>query len=422
MSLDATKTLLACGMLSALAVGAASAQQADVPPAAEGPAIGSVLTPDSSRPVPRSAGKLAHTNFKVLVPRFRPAAGISPYGGNFYETPASLACVYRQVPVARGCVPHRARIVAGGGSHTIALVDAYDHPNIAGNLATYSAQFGLPPANFRIVFAGGARPAQDPTGGWEMEEALDVEMAHALAPYANILLVEADSNSVTDLLKAVDVASAIVARAGGGEVSMSFGSDEFSGQDGYDAHFLKPGVVYFASTGDDPGVEWPSTSAAVVAVGGTSISRNLTTGIFYGETTWSEGGGGPSAYVPAQAFQDPVKVYTGGTRSVPDIAAVANPYTGVLVFDYIPGSASATGWMVLGGTSVSSPLVAALANASGIFRGSSAEELATLYARIGTGGFKAIVNGSCGPDGGYSPTLPWSPCVGLGSPARNSPF
>lgn len=384
--------------------------------------LGTVVTPDSSVPQPGSSGKTAHTNVKVFRPKDVPSTGINPYNGNFYETPGSLACVYHLVPTTLGCVPHKAKIVAGGGSRTIAIVDAYDHPFIKRNLDTYSAQLGLPPADFRVAFAGGTRPPQDPSGGWELEEALDVEMAHAMAPYAHIVLVEADSNSLVDLLAAVDVASYTVAQQGGGEVSMSFGSDEFSGQAGLDSHFVKPGVVYFASSGDSPGVEWPSSSANVVSVGGTSLSRNATTGTFYGETTWDSGGGGPSAVIPSPPYQGNVRSLTGGMRATPDIAAVANPYTGVLVFDFIPGSSSATGWMVVGGTSVAAPLSAGLANASALFRGSSAEELSNLYAQAGGGSFRIVTKGLCGPGASYSPTVPWSPCTGLGSPALPPPF
>ena len=263
-------TLLGCAglLLSQMAeTGPAAAQDAGpLKPITSG--IGSIVIPDSSRPSTGSGGvPRPHTHSM----RFVPVAAIHPDDGNgtFYETPASLACVYRQGPMPYGCVPGSVTTVASGGSKTIAIVDAYDHPNIARDLAYYSSYFGLPAPKIQVVFASGTRPGQDPTGGWESEEAIDVEMAHALAPNARIVLVEAATPD--DLFTAVDVASNLVAQAGGGEVSMSWGSGEFSSESSYDTHFQKPGVVYFASTGDDPGTQYPSVSPYVVAVGGTSI-------------------------------------------------------------------------------------------------------------------------------------------------------
>ena len=319
-----------------------------------------------------------------------------------------------------GCIPGSVATVASGGSRTIAIVDAYDHPSIAHDLAYYSTYFGLPPASFRVVFASGTRPAQDPTGGWEGEEAVDVEMAHALAPNAQIILVEAATPD--DLFTAVDVASNLVAQAGGGEVSMSWGSEEFSSENTYESHFLKPGVVYFASTGDSPGTQYPAVSPNVVAVGGTSIRRNPTTGVLYGQSTWDQGGGGASAYVPSPAYQQGVRSLTGTQRAVPDVAAIGNPYTGVWIYDSLPADGYPAGWQIIGGTSVSAPIVAALTNASGTFQASGVAELTQLYANAGSNRFRPIQVGTCGPGEGYSATLPWSPCVGLGSPARPQPF
>ncbi len=271
-----------------------------------------------------------------------------------------------------------------------------------------------------MVFSSGSRPVQDPTGGWEIEEALDVELAHALAPYARIILVEAPTPS--DLYTAVDVASRLVAQAGGGEVSMSWGSSEFQGETDYDAYFKTPGVVYFAASGDDPGTLYPASSAHVVAVGGTTIARNATTGDFLGEATWSDGGGGPSAFVPAPRYQNGVSYISGAMRATPDLAADANPYSGVYVYSYIVNDPANTGWVIYGGTSAATPIVAAIANATDTFRPSSFGELINLYAAAGGAGFRPILRGICGPGGSYDPTAIWNPCVGLGSPQRPPPF
>ena len=142
-------------------------------------------------------------------------------------------------------------------------------------------------------------------------------MAHAMAPNAKVILVEAKSNLLADLMVAEDVASGLVAAAGGGEVSNSWGFAEFAGQLALDTHFSTPKVVYFASTGDAPGVSWPSTSANVVAVGGTSTSRSPFTGAFLGETSWSEGGGGSSAIVPRPAYQNSIRSIVGANGAYP---------------------------------------------------------------------------------------------------------
>ena len=381
---------------------------------------GTVVTPLSSRPVLNGGGRVPHTNTRQFVPN-NPAA-VQPQGstGVYFETPASLACVYRRIPRSDRCSPSTASATAIGGSRVIAIVDAYDHPNIVADLATYSQKFGLPSANFSVVFSNGSRPAQDPTGGWETEEALDVELAHALAPYARIILVEAPTAS--DLYTAVDVASQLVAQAGGGEVSMSWGSSEFDGETALDAHFTKPGVVYFAASGDDPGTLFPASSAHVVAVGGTTIARDPTTGDFLGEATWSDGGGGPSAFVPAPRYQNNVKYISGAMRATPDLAADANPYSGVYIYSYIVNDPANTGWLIYGGTSAATPIVAAIANATDTFRPSSFGELINLYAAAGAPGFRPILRGICGPGGSYDPTAIWNPCVGLGSPQRPPPF
>ena len=360
-------------------------------------ALGTVVTPLSSRPTQNGAGRVPHTNTRQFVPN-NPAL-VQPQGstGVYFETPASLACVYRRIPRSDRCSPSTATATAIGGSRVIAIVDAYDHPNIVVDLATYSQKFGLPSANISVVFSSGTRPAQDPSGGWEVEEALDVELAHALAPYARIILVEAPTAS--DLYSAVDVASRLVAQAGGGEVSMSWGSSEFAGETDYDTHFKTPGVVYFAASGDDPGTLYPASSAFVVAVGGTTIARNATNGDFLGEATWSDGGGGPSAYVPMPRYQNAVSYISGAMRATPDLAADANPYSGAYIYSDIINDPANTGWLIYGGTSAATPIVAAIANATDTFRPSSFGQLINLYAAAGAPGFRPILRGICGPGG-----------------------
>jgi kumamolisin len=282
------------------------------------------------------------------------------------------------------------------------------------DLTYYSRQFGLPlptSSSFQTVFASGRQPARNL--GWELEAALDIEMAHTMAPNAKIYLVEAASNSIYDLLAAVDKAAQLVAAAGGGEVSMSWGTGEFGYEGYFNSHFQKNGVVFFASTGDAPGVWWPSASANVVAVGGTSLARNLSSFAFLYHATWAEAGGGSSSVVPIPAYQSSIAGLAGANRAVPDISAVADPATGVWVFDSGNG-----GWFSVGGTSVASPLIAGIVNSSGHFYASSAAQLAQIYQMSASNPatYAAATTGYCGPQAAFKADPGWNFCVGVGSP------
>jgi kumamolisin len=392
---------------------------------------GTVITPSSSipQPAPGTGPGAAHTNVHIFQPAGLPAITSSnanpavgpPVSGYFYETPQSIACVYDFVPMVVGCNPDTVTKPPQGGSRTIAIVDAYNAPNAWKDLTAFSLQFGLPlpnPANFQVVYAAsdGSLSSTPPVYdfGWEMEISLDIQWAHAMAPYAKIILVEAVSNSTSDLLGAVKLANNLVGPTGGGEISMSWGSAEFSGEDTLDAtFFLTPGVVYFAATGDSPGTEWPSVSANVVAVGGTTVSRhpgNPDIGDFFGQAAWSDGGGGLSEFNAKPPYQDSVKKLIGSQfRGVPDIAAVADPVTGVWIYD-----TNAYGWRVVGGTSVATPVMAGLVNNQGRFNVSSNAELTQYYKAPAQ--FTDVLQGVCGPYAGYWAGTAWDYCTGLGTP------
>jgi kumamolisin len=411
-----------------------------------------VVTPGSSVVGPNDAGIRAHTNVKLVVPAGGPgsvappspsgAAGpeeLPPFPGVYFaNTPASLACVYGLVPrVVDGCNPYVVTRNPSGGSRAIAVVEAFDAPNLASDLAVFSAQFGLPAptsANFQVVYAsagacttGGTKPGYNL--GWEAEATLDVQWAHAMAPHATIYVVEAPSDSPTDLFAAVTVASQCVAANGGGEVSMSWGFSEASGEAAFDGLFTQKGVVYFAATGDSPGALYPSASPNVVAVGGTSLVRNPlpwrgNLGDFQGEVVWNWGptegtGGGPSLYEPRPFYQYLITNIVGSSRGTPDVAAVADPFTGVWIYD-----TNLMGWLVVGGTSVSTPVWAGIVNAAGRFNNSTAAELAQIYGSASLfeeapRGFTDITSGACsiGPDlEGLLATEGWDFCTGVGSP------
>jgi subtilase family serine protease len=375
------------------------------------PVSGKVFTPNSSIETPGDIGKRAHTNVHIYLPT-KPFRDVQPFGapyaGYSYETPASLGCLYGLVKVVMGCNPNMVSANPSGGSKMIAIVDAFDAPNAASDLAAFSTQFGLPAANFQTVYAGGTQPPYD--AGWELEESLDVQWSHAMAPNAQIVLVEAASNSFADLMVAEDVASKMVNAAGGGEVTNSWGGGEWSGETAYDSHFVKPNVVFLASSGDGPGTIWPSTSPNVVAAGGTTVRRNPLTGNYMAEYPWDSAGGGISSVEARPSYQNAISYIVGNYRGVPDISYDANPITGVWVLDTNGG-----GWYIVGGTSVSSPALAGVINLAGGFAASSNAELTTIYTNLGVDrNFRDISVGYCGPYAGYSGTWGWDFCTGVG--------
>lgn len=386
---------------------------------------GHVVIPTSSVEKPEHIGIRAHTNIKIFVPAGGAASAqpppfsqeatpqeSPPYAGYFFETPASLGCIYKLVSSSvAGCDPNSVVDDPAGGARAIAIVDAYHYPTAISDLRVFSAQFGLPlptTATFQVVYATGRQPPVN--ADWNIEEALDIEWAHAMAPKAKIYLVEAASPSFADLLKAVSVANTLLRSAGGGEVSMSWGGSEFFWQTIFDSYFTQPGVVYFAASGDSPGVSWPSTSPNVVSVGGTSISRNPTTGAFLQETAWPSGGGGPSLYESRPSYQNGISAIVQTRRGTPDVSAVADPSTGVWVYAY-------PDWYIVGGTSVAAPVWAGIVNSAGSFSATTRNELATIYANRGNASdFTDIVLGSCGPNAGYPTVGSWDFCTGVGSP------
>lgn len=407
---------------------------------------GRVVIPENAIEHPGDVGVRAHQPLRIFVPADRAkyagdpnsyalpevaaASAVGPpFPGTGFNTPASLACQYHMVIPAAGCNPNTFKTNPTGGSKTVGLVEAFDDPSAMSNLNTYSTQFGLPlvtSSTLKTFFAGGAGgcagsdPGPDPTGGAEIETSLDLDMVHSAAPKAKIVVVFAQSLGLTDLLAAEDCASKQVAAAGGGEISNSWGGSEFSSEKSFDSHFVKSGIVYFASTGDSAGTQWPSVSPNVVAVGGTTIGRvnsgpNL--GNFLFEAAWEDGGGGVSEFEPRPTYQSHLPASTH--KQVPDVSSVANPNTGVWVFDNNPVLGS--GWFVVGGTSAAAPLWAGIVNAAGHFAASSAAELTTIYNAFATSAsytadYNDITLGFCGFFDGSFAGPKYDSCTGIGSP------
>jgi len=346
-----------------------------------------------ARPV---AGEAACTLRAVTVDgKFAPAAS-SPSGYG----PSDLQSAYK-LPSS-----------TNGAGQTVAIVDAYDDPNAAADLNTYRSTYGLTACGTgcfsKVNQTGGSRMPRA-NGGWAQEISLDLDMVSAVCPNCHILLVEASSNSFSNLLAAEDYATAHA-----NYVSNSWSGGEFSSETSstYDGHFNKAGKVILASTGDSGyGVGYPASSRYVVAAGGTSLRRASTTR-GWSETAWSGAGSGCSAYEPQPSCQSTVSNITSvcARRGLADVSAVADPNTGVAVYDSYSYQGQ-SGWLVFGGTSVSSPLLASVFALSGNTGGA-----ATLYANTGSlfdvsGGS----NGSCGNDL-CNAVSGWDGPTGSGSP------
>ncbi|MCL6452079.1 MAG: S53 family peptidase [Alicyclobacillus sp.] len=307
-----------------------------------------------------------------------------------------------------------------GQGETIAIVDAYGSPTIQSDLNTFDAQFGLPQTTVQIAYPSGKPSKSD--GGWALETSLDVEWAHALAPGATILLVVAKSASTSDLLSAIDYATAHGAQV----VSNSWGGSEFSSETSDDSHFNHTGVVYTASAGDSGAqAEWPAVSPYVVSVGGTSLTTT-SSGTWESESAWSSSGGDLSAYESTPSYQDAWTSVVGTQRGVPDIAWDADPNTGVAVYDSTRDQGQA-GWFEVGGTSVGAPSWAALIALADQGRGSagplsSSQVLNQLYSVAGTTNSSGYTNNyhdiTSGSNG--NPAEPGYDLVtGIGTPKFN---
>ena len=322
VKMTATKTMVAL-TIGLMAIGASAQEPKGSATTGSGagpertmPSIqsGYVFMPNSSKP---AAPGFAHTHYVLRsTDGNKPKGSMSPapallaapdsYSVQEAETPCSLGHLYLNDP-STACAEGFSTTggPSGAGNGAIALVDAYDNPDAASDLASFDSHFGLKAANFTKIYANGNGSCKTPAvnDDWALEESLDIEWAHVFAPYAAIVLVEACSNSYTDLLYAEQVAFQyiIANHSSGGQVSNSWGGAEFStelsddpifedssynGSTGYTTH-----IQAFASTGDDGyGVEFPSSSPWVIAAGGSSVYRYASTNGFYVEGCWSGSG------------------------------------------------------------------------------------------------------------------------------------
>ena len=335
-----------------------------------------------------------------------------------------------------------------GAGQTIYVVDAQHDPNAAAELAAFNAKFGLPVCTTRTIATTASLPLASPSAngcdfsvvyatasgtmttaapaydsGWATEITLDVQWAHATAPLARIVLVEAPDASMNSLLGAIQVANTL----GQGVVSMSFGGAEGSWTSSVDSYFTAPGMTYLAATGDNgAGVSWPSVSPHVVAVGGTTLSYSGSGSRT--EVSWTGTGGGTSAYTATPSYQTSTVPGMGtlAHRTVADVAFNADPSSGQYIVTIAPGS-TAQNWFSVGGTSLSTPQWAGLIAVANAVRATTGKTAlgaphAVLYGQIAStpatyaSVFADITKGSDGTCSTCVAKLGYDPLSGLGTP------
>ncbi len=356
----------------------------------------------------------------------------APGVGGYTPDQIRHAYGFDQISFLNGSVP------ANGKGQTIAIVDAYDDPTAAGDLQTFSQTFNLitptitttysynanaPTPTFTQVnqTGGTTLPSGDP--GWAGEIALDVEWAHAVAPGANILLVEANSPALTDLFSAVQWAAS---QPGVSVVSMSFGGGEFGGETTFDNTFTTPaghnGVSFIAASGDyGAPASYPATSPNVLAIGGTSLFLNGSNN-YSSESAWSGSGGGISIVERQPAYQNGIVTQSTTMRTNPDVAYDADPNTGFPVLaTYAFG-----GWGEVGGTSDAAPqwsALVAIANQGRMLNGQSTldgpTQLLPLIYQMPFSNFHDVTTGSSLGSPNYPATPGYDLSTGRGTPFAN---
>ncbi|MBI3860588.1 MAG: S53 family peptidase [Planctomycetia bacterium] len=349
---------------------------------------------------------------------FNPQGTAGPRG----YTPAQIRHAYGFDQITFGGIP------GDGAGTTIAIVNAYDDPNIANDLHQFDLAYGLPdpPSFIKINQNGSTTNLPAPDAGWITEIALDVEWAHAIAPKANIVLVESTTSSYSDMYTAVNTARNY---PGVSVVSMSWGSSEYSSERFDDRTFTTPnghgGVTFVTASGDDGApTSYPSASPNVLSVGGTTL-RLDSSGNWTSESGWSGSGGGVSRYESQPSYQKGVVTQSTTYRADPDVAYDSDPSTGFGVYDSY-NNGTATPWGQWGGTSDAAPqwsALIAIANQGRALSGKGAldgvsQTLPMLYS-MSSSNFRDITTGGSTGSPAYSATAGYDLVTGRGSPYAN---
>jgi subtilase family serine protease len=390
--------------LRARLLGIATAALAAIPLSVLGPATASHGAPlASAASVAHSCAAAKHgfASCNAIVRTDMAPAKSSPNATPSGFGPSSLQSAYN-LPSA-----------TAGSGRTVAIVDAYDDPTAEADLNVYRSQFGLPACTtangcFKKVDQNGGTNYPRANGGWAQEISLDLDMVSAVCPNCHILLVEASSNSFANLGAAVNRAAAT---PGVVAISNSYGGSDASDAT-YGSYYNHPGIAVTASSGDAGyGAEYPASSHYVTAVGGTSL-RTASTSRGWSETAWSGAGSGCSAY--NAALSGASSFGTGcAKRALADVSAVADPSTGVAVYDSTAYQ-GLSGWLVFGGTSVSSPIIASvygLAGNTGSIDNNYPYAHSTSLWDVTSGS-----NGSCPTSQWCNARTGWDGPTGLGTP------
>ena len=357
----------------------------------------------NARVCPGSVVGTARCHSWVRVdPSGRPVTNATPRGYG----PADLQSAYN--------LPSTTGSTWSWNGKTIAIVDAYDAPTAEQDLATYRSYFKLPPCStangcFRKVNQTGGTTPPAANASWAQEISLDLDMASAICPSCKIVLVEASSNSLVNLYTAVDQA----ANMGATVISNSYGGPEYSGETNDEIHYNHSGIAITVSSGDNGyGVEFPASSRFVTAVGGTSLQK-ASNSRGWTETVWTGAGSGCSAYITKPTWQSDACA----RRTVADVSAIADPNTGVAVYDSY-AYRGASGWLVFGGTSVAAPVIAGVYALGGA--GSATAQ--TLYTSNAFFDVTSGSNGSCGGSYLCTGVIGYDGPTGLGTPNGVSAF
>jgi len=396
--------------------------------------------------------------FEALEPRVLLSAALRP--SELFVHPARVSPADLTYSSADGYTPQQIRqaydfdsitfqngtVTGDGTGQTIAIVDAYNDPALVSDLAMFDNQFGIAaPPSLQVVNQTGGGKLPRSSRSWASEISLDVEWAHAIAPGANILLVETNTENLSDLLAGVAYARlvpavSVVSMSWGGGEFYTFTGKQYTGEVDDDAYFTTPaghqGETFVTAAGDDgaaQGAGWPGNSPNVLTVGGTSLALAGGSGVITSESTWSDTGGGFSQAEPEPAYQ--LAAQQSGARATPDVAYDADPNNGFVIYDSLPYQGYVN-FQPTGGDSAGTPQWAALVAIAdqgralagqGTLEGASQTlpALYDLYSPPGTSGYATytsyfndiIDTTSSGQQStGLASTIGYDTATGLGTP------
>jgi len=346
------------------------------------------------------------------------ASALAPAALPPYETPASLACIYQlTTPLVPGCPVLGTSALSTGGTGMIAIVNAFDNPPALSDLNVFSKHFGLPtcdPTNkcFTKVYATGVKPPEDDL--WAQSASVVTEYAHAFAPQAQIVLVEAASASVTDVWIAVRKANNILANHGGGQMILPFSILEDPSETQIDSLFTTPGIVYISGNeGSLDFFDYPGSSPNVICLGGSGLVRDAS-GNFVREESTTFWAGGKTLFESRPSYQDDISDLIGTQRGIPDVAFASDPIKGAILYYTSISFDGFVGWIFEGNVGVAEAAWAGIINRAGSHARSSSEELSMLYGSLGDPTvFNDITKGQAF---GISAKPGWDFLTGIGTP------